>query len=301
LQRIVPEARILVAHGQMPPQELAETMQAFEQGEADILLCTTIIESGIDIPKANTIIIDRADRFGLADLYQLRGRVGRSSVKGFAYLLLPPDGMMDSDARRRLQALRRHSGLGSGYAIAMRDLEIRGSGNLLGAAQSGHIAAIGFGLYCQLLRRTVARLKGETVPNLVDVELAFDFLDASPGSDAANAASIPFDYVEDEAQRMSVYRRIAEAISPQELKLLTKELADRYGALPIAAQRTFRLAQLRMLAAEKALAKVEVVNNQLNCFAKLNHAPVRHYTHLPLPVESPDQRLNRLERILKTM
>ena len=301
LQRIVPEARILVAHGQMPPQELAETMQAFEQGEADILLCTTIIESGIDIPKANTIIIDRADRFGLADLYQLRGRVGRSSVKGFAYLLLPPDGMMDSDARRRLQALRRHSGLGSGYAIAMRDLEIRGSGNLLGAAQSGHIAAIGFGLYCQLLRRTVARLKGEDVPNLVDVELAFDFLDASPGSDAANAASIPYDYVEDEAQRMSVYRRIAEAISPQELKLLTKELADRYGALPIAAQRTFRLAQLRMLAAEKALAKVEVVNNLLNCFAKLNHAPVRHYTHLPLPVESPDQRLNRLERILKTM
>ena len=183
----------------------------------------------------------------------------------------------------------------------MRDLEIRGSGNLLGAAQSGHIAAIGFGLYCQLLRRTVARLKGETVPNLVDVELAFDFLDASPGSDADNAASIPYDYVEDEPQRMSVYRRIAEAISPQELKLLTKELADRYGALPIAAQRTFRLAQLRMLAAEKALAKVEVVNNQLNCFAKLNHAPVRHYTHLPLPVESPDQRLNRLERILKTM
>ncbi|MBR4946416.1 MAG: transcription-repair coupling factor, partial [Kiritimatiellae bacterium] len=301
LQRIVPEARILVAHGQMPPQELAETMQAFEQGEADILLCTTIIESGIDIPKANTIIIDRADRFGLADLYQLRGRVGRSSVKGFAYLLLPPDGILDSDARRRLQALRRHSGLGSGYAIAMRDLEIRGSGNLLGAAQSGHIAAIGFGLYCQLLRRTVARLKGETVPNLVDVELAFDFLDASPGSDAPNAASIPYDYVEDEAQRMSVYRRIAEAISPQELNLLTKELADRYGALPIAAQRTFRLAQLRMLAAEKSLSKVEVVNDQLNCFAKLNHAPIRHYTHIPLPAESPDQRLNRLERILNTM
>ena len=285
----------------MPPQELAETMHAFEQGEADVLLCTTIIESGIDIPKANTIIIDRADRFGLADLYQLRGRVGRSSVKGFAYLLLPPDGILDSDARRRLQALRRHSGLGSGYAIAMRDLEIRGSGNLLGAAQSGHIAAIGFGLYCQLLRRTVARLKGETVPNLVDVELAFDFLDASPGSDAPNAASIPYDYVEDEAQRMSVYRRIAEAISPQELNLLTRELADRYGALPIAAQRTFRLAQLRMLAAEKSLSKVEVVNDQLNCFAKLNHAPIRHYTHIPLPAESPDQRLNRLERILNTM
>ncbi|MBQ9693544.1 MAG: DEAD/DEAH box helicase, partial [Kiritimatiellae bacterium] len=301
LQRLVPEARILVAHGQMPPHELAETMHTFEQGDADILLCTTIIESGIDIPRANTIIIDRADRFGLADLYQLRGRVGRSAVKGFACLLLPPDGTMDSDARRRLQALRRHSGLGSGYAIAMRDLEIRGSGNLLGAAQSGHIAAIGFGLYCQLLRRTVARLKGEAIPNLVDVELAFDFLDASPGAQGDNAAAIPYDYIEDEAQRMNVYRRIAEAISPSELKTLEKELADRYGPLPKAARRTLKMAELRMLAATKALAKVEILNHRLTCFAKLNYAPLRHCSHVPLPLENADQRLNRIARILKSL
>lgn len=301
LQALVPEARILIGHGQMSPRELAETMQTFERGEADVLLCTTIIESGIDIPKANTILIDRADRFGLADLYQLRGRVGRSSVKGFAYLLLPQDGYIDSDSKRRLQALRRHSGLGAGYAIAMRDLEIRGSGNLLGAAQSGHIAAIGFGLYCQLLRRTVARLKGETIPNLVDVELAFDFLDASPGSEGDNAASIPYDYVEDDAQRMNVYRRLAEAAFPSELEALKAELADRYGPLPIAAVRTFALARLRMLAAEKSLAKVEVTHHRLNCYAKLNHAPVRHYTRLPLPDESPDRRLTRLYKLLESL
>lgn len=298
LQSLLPEAKILIGHGQMPAKELAETMRQFEQGEADILLSTTIIESGIDIPRANTILIDRADRFGLAELYQLRGRVGRSSVKGFAYLLLPPDGYVDSDGRKRLQALRRHSGLGSGYAIAMRDLEIRGSGNLLGAAQSGHIAAIGFGLYCQLLRRTVARLKGERIPDLVDVEISFDFLDASPGSEGNNAVSIPYNYVEDDAQRMNVYRRLAEAINEKELKTLERELIDRYGPLPDAAKRTLQLAALRMLAAEKQLAKVEVTENLLFCYAKLNHAPVRNYTRLPLPEENPDRRLKRLRTIL---
>lgn len=295
LKRLVPEARILVGHGQMPAAELAETMHAFERGEADILLCTTIIESGIDIPRANTILIDRADRFGLADLYQLRGRVGRSSVKGFAYLLLPAEGLLDSDGRKRLQALKRHSGLGAGYAIALRDLEIRGSGNLLGAAQSGHIAAIGFGLYCQLLRRTVARLKGETIPNLVDVELSLDFLDASPGSNGPSAASIPYGYIEDEAQRMNAYRRIAESVSIPELHLLRDELSDRYGPLPPAAHRAFRLSELRMIAAGKKLAKVETRNGLLTCYAKLNHAPVRGLTRVPLPETSADGILSWLE------
>jgi transcription-repair coupling factor (superfamily II helicase) len=301
LQRLLPETRILVGHGQMPAKELAETMQRFEQGQADILLCTTIIESGIDIPRANTILIDRADRFGLADLYQLRGRVGRSATKGFAYLLLPAEGYVDSDSRKRLQALRRHSGLGSGYAIAMRDLEIRGSGNLLGAAQSGHIAAIGFGLYCQLLRRTVARMKGEHIPDLVEVEISLDFLDASPGSEGDNAAAIPYDYVEDDAQRMNVYRRLAEAISEKELTLLKRELTDRYGPLPDAAKRTFKLASLRILAAEKALAKIEVTRDHLFCYVRRNHAPLRHYTNLPLPEETPDRRLKRLSTILTSI
>ncbi len=298
LRTLVPEARVLVGHGQMSAVELAQAMHAFEAGEADVLLCTTIIESGIDIPRANTILIDRADRFGLADLYQLRGRVGRSAVKGFAYLLLPPEGLLDSDGRKRLQALKRHSGLGAGYHIALRDLEIRGSGNLLGAAQSGHIAAIGFGLYCQLLRRTVARLKGEAVPNLVDVELTLDFLDASPGASGENAASIPYDYIEDDAQRMNVYRRIAEAINRDELNALERELADRYGALPTAARRTFRLAHIRMTAAEKRLAKIETRGGLLTCYAKLNHAPIRGFSNLPLPDAPTDARLTWLERLL---
>ncbi len=299
LQELVPEAKVLVGHGQMPTEELAQTMRAFEAGEADVLLCTTIIESGIDIPRANTILIDRADRFGLADLYQLRGRVGRSAVKGFAYLLLPPEGTLDSDGRRRLQALKRHSGLGAGYHIALRDLEIRGSGNLLGAAQSGHIAAIGFGLYCQLLRRTVARLKGEEIPNLVDVELAFDFLDTSPGAVGANAAAIPYDYIDDEAQRMNVYRRLAEAISSEELTTLEHELADRYGPLPDAAQRTFRLAHFRMRAAEKQLARVEARKGSLTFYSKLNRAPIRGFSNLVVPTGPADGILTWLERLLK--
>ncbi len=301
LRRLVPEARILVGHGQMTAAALADTMRTFERGEADILLCTTIIESGIDIPRANTILIDRADRFGLADLYQLRGRVGRSATKGFAYLLLPADGILDSDSRKRLQALKRHSGLGAGYAIALRDLEIRGSGNLLGAAQSGHIAAIGFGLYCQLLRRTVARLKGEAVPNLVDVELTLDFLDASPGAGGDNAAAIPYDYIEDDAQRMNAYRRIAEAVSHPELQRLQTELTDRYGTPPPPAERAFRLAHLRLTAAEKRLAKIEVRRERLTCFTQPNRAPLRHFANLPIPNASADARLTWLEQLLKRL
>ena len=301
LRRLVPEARVLVAHGQMPAAALGRAMRAFERGEADVLLCTSIVESGIDIPRANTILVDRADRFGLAELYQLRGRVGRSSAKGFAYLLLPPEGLLDGDSRRRLQALKRHSGLGAGYAIALRDLEIRGSGNLLGAAQSGHIAAIGFGLYCQLLRRTVARMKGEALPALADVELAFDFLDASPGALGPDAACIPYGYIDDDAQRMNAYRRIAEAVNRRELDALARELADRYGALPDAARRAFRLAKLRLLAAGKGLAKVEVRDGLLSCLDRLNRAPVRPLVRHPLPPGGADQTLSRLERLLQSL
>ncbi len=300
LRRLVPEARILVAHGQMPADALARAMRAFAEGRADLLLCTTIVESGIDIPRANTILVDRADRFGLAELYQLRGRVGRSAQKGFAYLLLP-DGPMDGDARKRLQALKRHSGLGAGYAIALRDLEIRGSGNLLGAAQSGHIAAIGFGLYCQLLRRTVARLKGEALPALVDVELALGFLDPSPGAVGPRAAAIPYAYVEDDAQRMNLYRRLAEAVSPQEIDALRAELADRYGPPPPPALRALRLAALRILAAGRGLAKVEVAEGRLTLYATLNHAPLRAWRGRPVPDLPPDALLAWLERQIQSL
>ena len=181
LAAIVPDARILVGHGQMKSDELEEVMTAFVNGEADVLLSTTIIESGIDIPNANTIIIDRADRFGLSDLYQLRGRVGRYKHQAYAYVLLPRHAALLADARKRISAIKQYSSLGSGFKIAMRDLEIRGAGNLLGSEQSGHITAVGFELYCQLLKQSVAALKGEKVKPRVEVEVRLDFLAMSPG------------------------------------------------------------------------------------------------------------------------
>ena len=180
LRTLLPKARILVGHGQMDADDLEEVMTRFVNGEADVLLSTTIIESGIDIPNANTIIIDRADRFGLSDLYQLRGRVGRYKHQAYAYLLIPRHARMLTDARKRISAIKQYSSLGSGFKIAMRDLEIRGAGNMLGAQQSGHITAVGFELYCQLLKQSVASLKGEKVKARVEVQVRLDFLSLNP-------------------------------------------------------------------------------------------------------------------------
>ena len=188
LRALVPDARLVVGHGQMDSDELEEVMTRFVNGEADVLLSTTIIESGLDIPNANTIIIDRADRFGLSDLYQLRGRVGRYKHQAYAYLLIPRHARLLTDARKRISALKQYSTLGSGFKIAMRDLEIRGAGNLLGPEQSGHITAVGFDLYCQLLKRSVARLKGDPLPALIHVRLDLDFLALTPLEEAKGAA-----------------------------------------------------------------------------------------------------------------
>jgi transcription-repair coupling factor (superfamily II helicase) len=176
---LVPEARVEIGHGQMDEHELEDVMQRFVAGETDVLVSTTIVESGLDIPNANTIIIDRADRFGLADLYQLRGRVGRAQHKAYAYLMLPRDLMTVGEARKRINAIKQYSSLGAGFKIAMRDLEIRGAGNILGTAQSGHIVAIGFDLYCQLLKQAVAKLKGEKVRPRIDLVLRLDFVATS--------------------------------------------------------------------------------------------------------------------------
>ena len=181
IRGLVPDARVIVGHGQMDADDLEEVMTTFVNGEADVLLSTTIIESGLDIPNANTIIIDRADRFGLSDLYQLRGRVGRYKHQAFAYLLLPRHAGLLADARKRITALKQYSTLGSGFKIAMRDLEIRGAGNLLGAEQSGQITAVGFELYCQLLKQSIAALKGEKVQPRLEVQTRLDFLALSPG------------------------------------------------------------------------------------------------------------------------
>src|ERR1022692_4183361 len=183
LGALVPHARILVGHGQMHSDDLEEVMTKFINGEADVLLSTTIIESGLDIPNANTIIIDRADRFGLSDLYQLRGRVGRYKHQAYAYLLLPRHVSLLTDVRKRISAIRQYSTLGSGFKIAMRDLEIRGAGNLLGAEQSGHITAVGFELYCRLLKKSVGQLKGEKVKPRVEVQVRLDFLALNPAEE----------------------------------------------------------------------------------------------------------------------
>src|SRR5207248_8682341 len=184
LKTLVPHARIVVGHGQMDSDELEKVMTTFVDGQADVLLSTTIIESGLDIPNANTIIIDRADRFGLSDLYQLRGRVGRYKHQAYAYLLLPRHGSLVADVRKRLSAIKQYSTLGSAFKIAMRDLEIRGAGNLLGSEQSGHITAVGFELYCQLLKQSVASLKGEKVKPRLEVQVRLDFLPLGPGEES---------------------------------------------------------------------------------------------------------------------
>ena len=240
--------RIVVAHGQMDSATLARKMRDFERGEYDILLSTTIVESGIDIPRANTILVDRADTFGMADLYQLRGRVGRSSKQGRAYFLLPPSGLVDAEARERLDALKRHGGLGSGFNLAVRDLELRGAGNLLGSQQSGHIAAVGFSLYCQLLQRTIALMKGEKVKPVVDVKLNLDF--ANP--------RLPYEYIEEDVQRLSLMKRFAEAQDVRIVKALADEMKDRFGPLPPEAKEFVRIAELRVACAHAQLEHVDV-------------------------------------------
>jgi transcription-repair coupling factor (superfamily II helicase) len=185
VRTLVPDARVVVGHGQMDADELEDVMRTFINGDADVLVSTTIIESGIDIPNANTIIIDRADRFGLSDLYQLRGRVGRYKHQAYAYLLLPRHAALLSDVRKRISAIKQYSSLGSGFKIAMRDLEIRGAGNLLGPQQSGHITAVGFDLYCQLLKQSVSSLKGEKVKPRLEVQMRLDFLALNPGEESS--------------------------------------------------------------------------------------------------------------------
>lgn len=258
LRALCPKAKIAVAHGQMDAESLAERIHSFEQGRDDILLSTTIVESGIDIPRANTIIIDRADSFGLADLYQLRGRVGRSSRQGRAYLLLPPSGDTDSQSRERLKALQRHGGLGGGFNLAMRDLELRGAGNLLGSKQSGHIAAVGFTLYCQLLQRTISMLKGEKVQDIVDVKLHLDFIDTSPAvSDSPDAAVLPYAYIEEDEFRLDFLKRLAQAGSLKAVKAIADEMEDRFGRPPPAAKRFLRLAAFKILCAQRGYDRVD--------------------------------------------
>ena len=264
LRSLVPEARIAVAHGQMVESELSEIMHAFVQGRFDVLLCTTIIESGVDIPNCNTLIVENAERFGLSDLYQLRGRVGRSNHKAFAFLMLSPGGEMIDAARDRMNAIKRYTGLGSGFRLALRDLELRGAGNLLGTKQSGHISAVGFDLYCQLLKRTIAMLQGRIPPPLMDVTVKLDFLDLSPKSGSQeNGAFIPYEYIEDENLRLRLYQRISALAAKREIDLMKREIKDRFGKLPPQVQRLLLIARLRIVAADHGIKSIVVRQQQV--------------------------------------
>ncbi|QCQ22423.1 transcription-repair coupling factor [Desulfoglaeba alkanexedens] len=247
LRKLVPEARIGVAHGQMKERDLEKVMFEFIGRELDVLVCTTIIESGLDIPAANTIIINRADKMGLAQIYQLRGRVGRSSEQAYAYLLIPGEHLVTRDAQKRLRALMDFSELGSGFKIALNDLQIRGGGAILGAAQSGHISAVGYELYLELLEKTVRQLKGEPVE-----EEAFD-----PEITVPVSAFLPEAYVPDTDQRLLAYKRLAGVSEEGDVDDLAREWRDRFGPLPDSAKALALLAKIRLLLQRRRVARLE--------------------------------------------
>ena len=252
LREKLPEARIGVAHGQMDESALEKAMLGFWNGETDVLVCTTIIESGLDVPTANTLVVDRADRMGLSQLYQLRGRVGRSAERAFAYLFFPPGAHLTEEAHERLAGISRLTALGSGFQVAMRDLEIRGAGNLLGAEQSGHIAAVGFDTYAQLLAESVAELRGEPVPEEKEIRIELPV-----------RAFLPVGYLGQESLRLELYRRIASTRSDEELDRIRAEAEDRFGPLPPEAGTLLEVARLRVLADRLGIGEISTFRNQV--------------------------------------
>jgi len=267
IRELCPNCRVAVGHGQMEEEQLEEVMASFVEGKYDVLVSTSIIESGLDIPNANTILIDRSDRFGLADLYQLRGRVGRSGIKAYAFLMLPRDRANAGDAWKRISAIRQYSELGAGFKIAMRDLEIRGAGNILGTAQSGHILAIGFEMYCKLLKQAMDSVQGKgmaTPPS--DAGIRLDFLCTTEGEPLRQdriPAFLPSQYIPDAQQRIQAYRKLAECQRNVDLTKLQAEWRDRFGPLPVAAQGLLELGKLRIAAVKKKISMVETKEEKL--------------------------------------
>ena len=245
LQKLIPEARMEIAHGQMSKSRLEKAMIDFVTGRVDVLVCTTIIESGLDIPNANTIIIDDADRFGLAELHQLRGRVGRYKHRAYAYMLMPSNRPITPIAAKRLKAIEEYSHLGAGFRIALRDLEIRGAGNILGPEQSGHIQTVGYQMYCELLANAVRKLKGEPVEEIPRVNIDLGF-----------AAYIPRDYIPIDRRRLDVYRKIAVARGEEDLRQISGELTDVYGPIPQEVQWLCDMALVRIRAARRQVKSI---------------------------------------------
>jgi transcription-repair coupling factor (superfamily II helicase) len=251
-QKLGDEARITVAHGQMDEERLEKVMLEFWDRSADVLVCTTIVESGLDVPSANTLVVERSDRLGLAQLYQLRGRVGRSAERAFAYLFFSPQSSLTEEAHDRLEAIGRFTALGSGYQIAMRDLEIRGAGNLLGAEQHGHIAAVGFETYLRLLAESVAEMKGEPIQEEKEVRI-----------DLPVKAYVPAEWVGQEALRLELYRRIATARDHAELDQARAEAEDRFGSPPPPVRTLFAVASLKLAARELGVEEISTFRNQI--------------------------------------
>ncbi len=251
LREMIPGARIEIAHGQMMEGELEATMLTFSNGEADILVCTTIIESGLDIPRVNTILIEDAQKFGLAQLYQLRGRVGRAGIQAHAWLFYPKQSQLTDTARQRLRAIQEFTQLGSGYQLAVRDMEIRGVGNLLGAEQSGQMDAIGFDLYMEMLEEAIKEIRGQEIPQVDDTQIDLNL-----------TAFIPADYIPDLDQKMSAYRAVASAQTKRELAEIAADWNDRYGAMPPAASQLLRVMELKQLAKSLGFSRIKPEGKQ---------------------------------------
>ncbi|MFA6292325.1 MAG: transcription-repair coupling factor [Victivallales bacterium] len=297
LKMLVPGAKFAIAHGRMAEHELEKVMTAFLDGKTDVLVCTTIIESGLDIPNANTIIIERADRFGLAELYQLRGRVGRWTRQAYAYLLLPPHSILSGNVRERISAIRRYTQLGAGFKLALRDLEIRGAGNILGEEQSGHINKIGFDLYCSFLKAAVAELKGNPEKVVPQTEIFIDFIDFAHSSVKGRiAAALPPDYIPFEKLRVDVYRSLSRASDCEELEHISHELVDRYGKIPVMAQNLIKVYKIRLSLAKSGYKFLTVRNNEviIGPDIKTNKDEAKFY----LKENNPDKKFGELFKLL---
>jgi transcription-repair coupling factor (superfamily II helicase) len=277
VKQLVPEARVAIGHGQMNERELENIMLAFMAHEYDVLVCTTIIESGLDIPNTNTIIINDADKLGLAQMYQLRGRVGRSEVQAYAYCLYKPSKVLSEQATGRLKAIREFTSLGSGYQIALRDMEIRGVGNILGAEQHGHMISVGFDLYCKILEESVAELKGEAVSQEADTAI-----------DINVTAYIPETYIEDNEQRLIEYKRLADVKSERDLTMLLDEWKDRFGAIP---QETVQLTQVVKLRLIAAAANVQAIKPDMSGIRL--YVPFRLQQWMPIQSNLPKHLATR--------
>lgn len=252
LQKLVPEVRLAVGHGRMAEKDLEKVMFDFMQHRLDMLVCTTIIESGLDVATANTILINRADRFGLSQIYQLRGRVGRSDEQAYAYMFIPNESTLTKDAQKRLKVLMEYSDLGSGFQIAMSDLKIRGGGTILGASQSGHIAAVGYDMFLKLMETSIAELKGEPVQEPLEPEINLPF-----------SAFLPETYIPDIDQRLSLYRRLAKMTDLKAIGNIKAEMTDRFGRLPEEANNLLLKIMLKVLCVRAGCKRLDLIEQSL--------------------------------------